>query len=263
MMYLSTLLVNTGDQNADRPRPGRLWLRNIYHVHQRLSMAFPSRKLKDEDPNFLKPYDPDSFEKRNFLFRIDRGVRGDQTRTVILVQSELEPDWEYAFQNAPLLCCHQKRPYEQSFAVGESYRYRILINLTTKDKTAIIPDKRGRTDRLDRPKTQSKRTGLRWDEKQNPTEVIVPWFQAKAAHNGFEAHHCEVSRIGWIAGQKPKIESDKDKERPKWHEIRQKVALIEGCLSITDADKFRAAIQNGIGSGKAFGCGLLSVMPLG
>lgn len=262
MMYLSTLLVNTGDRNADRPRPGRLWLRNIYHVHQRLSMGFPSRKLKDDDPKFLLPYNPGYFEKPKFLFRIERGVRGDHTRTAILVQSELEPDWEYAFQNAPLLCCHQKRPYEQAIAIGESYRYRILINLTTKDKTAIIPDKRGRTDHLGRPKTQSKRTGLWWDKKQNPADVIVPWFQAKAMHNGFEAHHCEVSRIGWIAGQKPKIESRQDSERPKWHEIRQKVALIEGCLSITNVDQFRAAVARGIGSGKAFGCGLLSVLPM-
>ncbi len=40
-MYLSSLLIDVGD-NPDRPRPGRLWLRNLYHVHQRLCMAFPS-----------------------------------------------------------------------------------------------------------------------------------------------------------------------------------------------------------------------------
>ena len=48
-MYLSCLLIDVGD-NPDRPRPGRLWLRNLYHVHQRLCMAFPSaRKTRTSD----------------------------------------------------------------------------------------------------------------------------------------------------------------------------------------------------------------------
>jgi len=111
-----------------------------------------------------------------------------------------------------------------------------------------------------RLKSQSKRVGLCWGEKQDPAKVIVPWFQTKAAHNGFEAQQCAVSRIGWISGLKPKIESEPRKDRPQWHEIRHKVALIDGSLTVTDADQFSAAIANGLGSGKAFGCGLLSVV---
>ena len=48
-MYQSTLMINIGD-NPDRPRPGRLWLRNIYHVHQRLWMAFPTSQQRADDP---------------------------------------------------------------------------------------------------------------------------------------------------------------------------------------------------------------------
>ena len=50
-MYLSCLLIDVGD-DPDRPRPGRTWLRNIYHVHQRLCMAFPSRERMEADPPF-------------------------------------------------------------------------------------------------------------------------------------------------------------------------------------------------------------------
>lgn len=105
-MYRSCLLIDVGN-NPDRPRPGRSWLRNRYHVHQRLCMAFPSASRKAEDVDFLKPFNPDMFgngrvgEKRSvdagFLFHIDSLPNG---RAVIIVQSAIEPDWNYAFHNA-------------------------------------------------------------------------------------------------------------------------------------------------------------------
>jgi hypothetical protein len=53
-MYLSHLMIEVGS-DPDRPRPGRLWLRNMYHVHQRLCMAFlpPVSKKNKDDPEFL------------------------------------------------------------------------------------------------------------------------------------------------------------------------------------------------------------------
>ncbi len=108
-MYLSCLLINVGD-NPDRPRPGRLWLRNLYHVHQRLCMAFPSASRRSADPQFLCPFNPDDFGPKpvhaarsmdaGFLFRIDPQPSG---RVVILVQSASMPDWDYAFHNADYL----------------------------------------------------------------------------------------------------------------------------------------------------------------
>jgi CRISPR-associated protein, Cse3 family len=35
--------------------------------------------------------------------------------------------------------------------------------------------------------------------------------------------------------------------------------LFTGYLKVTDADRFRTALEHGIGSGKAFGFGLLSI----
>lgn len=72
-MYLSCLLVDVGT-NPDRPRPGRLWLRNVYRVHQRLCMAFPSAERKSDDPQFLAPYRPEHFPlHRHLADRLKRG----------------------------------------------------------------------------------------------------------------------------------------------------------------------------------------------
>jgi hypothetical protein len=152
-MFLSRLVIDVGD-NPDRPRPGRLWLRNLYHVHQRLCMAFPSDPRLERDPEFLAPYDPCDFPeqrhladkrktevdadilkqvhaKRNvdsgFLFRIDPLPGG---RAMILVQSAIPPDWCYAFQNVSFLTACEVKPYDPCFTKGKSYRFRLVANPT-------------------------------------------------------------------------------------------------------------------------------------
>jgi len=44
--------------------------------------------------------------------------------------------------------------------------------------------------------------------------------------------------------------------------IRIYSVLYEGALEVTEPDKFRYALQNGIGHGKVMGLGLLSVVPI-
>lgn len=126
-MYHSHLLINVGD-NPDRPdwNITRRWLRNLYRVHQRLCMAFPSkvpatreervaaycapygagthdRPLPDEVDPGVPPCDAPVHRERGdeagFLFRIDHPVepgRGAR-RPVIIVQSASRPDWDLAF----------------------------------------------------------------------------------------------------------------------------------------------------------------------
>lgn len=138
-MYLSCLLIDVGE-DPDRPRPGRLWLRNRHRVHQRLCMGFPSQSRRSDDPDFLKPFDPADFGKPDgpprspdsgFLFRIDPQPGG---RVVILVQSAVAPDWDYAFHNAKYLlaACPQVREFDPSFAKDQSLRFRLVVNPTRR-----------------------------------------------------------------------------------------------------------------------------------
>jgi CRISPR system Cascade subunit CasE len=237
MMFISHLMVNTGD-NPDRPRPGRVWLRNIYHVHQRLSMAFPSRELKVRDPEFLRPYDPESFERPKFLFRIDHDV----SRTVILVQSELMPDWDYAFQNAwPLLSAPpQAKEIAPRFSHGDSFRFRLFANPTLKKSVRSLGKK------------NSPRVGLMKREDQ------IEWFKRRAKLNGFECDWDSVSiesqglTAGWKARRPEQDDSD----------IRLFGAQFDGLLKVDDVDHFENAVLTGVGPSKAFGFGLLSIAPL-
>jgi CRISPR system Cascade subunit CasE len=273
-MFLSCLLIDTGT-NPDRPRPGRMWLRNLYRVHQRLCMAFPSEQRKTVDAHFLKPFNPQDFgenqvhvkraDESGFLFRIDPGPAG---RAIILVQSALPPDWDYAFHNAGYLlaAASEMKEFEPGFPVGQRLRFRLLANPTKKIGT-IRQKERQRYTREELRQIEG-RNGRRvpvpsaeelgaWRQK-NPNEDertfislrLVDWLERKAGPAGFSLENATV-QPGYIFANKGENQGGQ----------RLRSARYDGILAIADRDKFRNTLVRGIGSGKAFGFGLLSVAP--
>ena len=248
-MFLSCLLIDTGI-NPDRPRPGRMWLRNLYHVHQRLCMAFPSASRKSHDADFLKPFDPADFGNgqvhgarradSGFLFRIDPGPAG---RSVILVQSAVNPDWDYAFQNAGFLLAApaEVKVYEPGFAAGQKLRFRLAANPTRR----LSQHSRER---------DGKPVGEKWIGKRVPVpaDSLFEWLARRAESAGFSVNKDSTTlQPGYIY-----VNKTRDGGGQRLRSVR-----YEGILEIADAVNFRNALLHGIGPGKAFGFGLLSVAP--
>ena len=249
-MYLSLLMIDVGD-NPDRPRPGRLWLRNLYHVHQRLCMAFPSEKRKSSDPDFIMPFDPKDFGCRvdsdgsgkqvhverkddaGFLFRIDPQRNIDPkrgSRAMIIVQSSEKPDWDYAFHNAGffLAAPPEVKPFDPRFAKGRHFRFRLMAYPTKRDIKS------------------GKRVSVRTDQ-------LRQWFESKADIGGFRVERLTDLQAGYVNFRK----RDNAGKRDDAGKLRS--ARFEGVLEVTDPDDFRRTLAKGIGPGKAFGFGLLSV----
>jgi len=280
-MYLSHLLIDVGG-NPDRPRPGRRWLGNIYHVHQRLCMAFPSEARVQRDGDFLQPFKEEDFPllrnpdakpedpRHSFLFRIDNSTKENSPRAIILVQSAFKPDWHYAFHNANafLAAPPECKPYDPTFTAKQELRFRIRINLSKKGKTskdgADLRTPRNGTDKKGRPKDQGKRVSLTWDEDQGPDEAIQDWFAGKGEHHGFALRDFHLLQVGWVTGYRPGKKTPCDEHDDGHPERRMKFrsALLEGTLTVTDAAALQQVIASGIGSAKAFGFGLMSLLPL-
>ncbi len=225
MVFLSRLIVNVGD-NPDRPRPGRFWLRNIYHIHQRLSMAFPSRFQKEQDPFFLTPFNPQNFERPKFLFRIERGPD-----IVIIVQSEIEPDWDYAFKNAPELLKEKPEVEEvpYNYKKDQKIHFRLLAN----------PSKR-------KPGRGKGRNRLGLFER----EAQIAWLKRKGANGGFiiDESQLKIEPMGFQRCIKANLPNN---------QMTHYAVHFDGILTITDDELFYNTIRQGIGSGKGFGFGLL------
>ena len=246
-MYRSCLLIDVGN-NPDRPRPGRLWLRNRYHVHQRLCMAFPSASRKAEDADFLKPFNTEEFGngqvtvKRTmdagFLFFIDPLPNG---RAVIIVQSAIVPDWNYAFHNASHLLAAPPvvKPFEPHFPKGQWLRFRLAAN-PTRRLSKHSPDAK--------EESIGKRVPV-------PTDRLIDWLAHRGESAGFDiTRDATTLQPGYIYFNKS------DKENDKGQRLRS--VLFNGLLRVTDPDAFRQTLVHGIGSGKAFGFGLLLTAPV-
>jgi len=249
MMFISTLLIDTGT-NPDRPRPARSWLQNMYRVHQRLCMAFPSKEREGKDEDFLDPFKPEDFgggqvhiDRRTgngFLFRIDVQLGGT---VVILVSSAIRPNWDYAFHNAGhfLAAPPQIKEYNPSFKKGQFFKFRLTAN-PTRRCTKNSKDSNGNPVN---PQYIGKRIPV-------PFDMLKEWLIVRGKKGGF-AIHDTVVQSGYIY-----IYKQDDKPESK----RLLSVRFDGMLTVTDPDQFRKTIVAGIGSGKAFGFGLLSIAPV-
>jgi CRISPR system Cascade subunit CasE len=159
---------------------------------------------------------------------------------VILVQSAIEPDWDYAFHNAKYLLAAppDSKEVAPSFNMGQKLRFRLLANPTRKIDTKSGPDGKRR---------HGKRVPV-------PDDTLLKWLVCRAEQGGFSVEGASVIvQPGYVY-----VNKDKGKGEP----IRYRSAQYEGNLEVTDPERFRETIIRGIGPAKAFGFGLLSVAPV-
>lgn len=146
---------------------------------------------------------------------------------VVLVQSADAPDW------APLaaLPCYLKQRQVQTKIIqlddllqtGKCYRFRLFANPTVT--------------------REGKRFGLVTEDAQ------LAWLARQGERLGFTVEACLV------------VNSDVVKSKKGTMPITLRRACFEGVLRAEAASGLIRAVRDGIGPGKALGCGLLSVAP--
>lgn len=166
------------------------------------------------------------------LFRVDALPRTGQLH--LLVQSQGKPDW------TRLASEDRRRPYlaasdgpnpavkqtDLQLTAGQVLAFRLLANPTKRLGKSFGPDK-------------GKRVGLYTAEEQ------MAWLQRKAAQSGFAVLAAVPAAAAKIA------------DRTKGVELLS--VRFDGLLQVQQPDTVLEAVRNGIGSGKAFGFGMLSV----
>jgi CRISPR system Cascade subunit CasE len=254
-MYLSVMNVNIlGDPNL--PRYGRAWLKNPYHVHQRLSMAFGDMQKDSRGQR-----DARSAERVNFLYRADAAR--------IIVLSGQKPDWERTFARATYLLADEKLPETRPFTLpiekGQRLRFLLRANPTRKARSCIRDGQRVKIE-----SKHGKRTALVSREDQ------LAWLQRKGLDCGFAIVEdsdpdfgLQIIDEGWVHARKTTpgdaahAASENDdaglESQRKGSGLSFRSVRFSGELTVSDPELLRQRIPAGIGSGKAFGFGLLSV----
>lgn len=123
-----------------------------------------------------------------------------------------------------------------SITDGQIFRFTLLANPTSRKASG--------------PQA-GKRTIL-------PASEWLPWLYNKAENLGFEVDD-QISTIPRrICGRKKKGANG---PQDPGHYVTLAAVLFQGLLKVTDHIRFRAALENGIGQGKSYGLGMLSLLP--
>lgn len=125
-----------------------------------------------------------------------------------------------------------------SLKEGMRAKFRIKLNTVRAYKDEKNPSKRGRIMPV-------------------PNEDLNEFLIDKAIRNGFKVKPYEfaISKID----KEYFMHTDKGETKKSKKDIVS--ATYEGILTITDLEKFKTALINGIGKKKAYGCAFLTIIP--
>lgn len=171
------------------------------------------------------------------LWRVDRWPH----RTYLYLLSDSPPDLTHLVEQAgwPTTQTWRTGDYEpvlDRIAPGDRYGFRLTANPTRS--TRVHPERR------------SQRVGHVTADQQ------LQWLLERSDRLG----------MGLIEGDEPTVRlvgREVLSFRRGGSTVTVSTATFEGRLVVEDASRLREAIQQGIGPAKAYGCGLLTLAPIG
>jgi CRISPR system Cascade subunit CasE len=178
---------------------------------------------------------PDDLKEgdERILYRLEPGRNGALT---LLVQSWTLPDWSWLAEpevRGYLLPVGEPNPaikeFDLSLSKGQTLAFRLRANPTAR---RTFEDKK-------------RRVGI-YDEQEQ-----IEWLKRKGELGGFRL---VSARTGGQEDMGGKIKRDGDT-----HKLKLAAVQFDGLLQVTDAERLRQTVRQGIGSGKGFGFGLLSL----
>jgi len=242
MIYLSRLLLDPRQRAVQRD------LIDCQGMHRTLLRAFPGIEHGDVDGGARATH--------GVLYRVDSGYDG---RVEVLVQSRIQPDWtalpspylhDAVASSTPATTKEVGSVYG-SLRTGQTLRFRLRANPTKRISTRNV----GETE-----KWRGKRVELRREED------LLAWIHRKGQEYGFAVlsvqadagvPDVQVARGAPTHGGRGVLSGAHRAGRLAFGSV-----LFDGNLRIIDHDQFLVGIDQGIGSGKAYGFGLLSIAPV-
>jgi CRISPR system Cascade subunit CasE len=252
-VYLSRLLLNPFHSRVRRD------LSDCQRMHSTVMSGFPDAGESGVGAR----------SRCGVLYRVEAGHRGQSV--VLLVQSAVRPSWSHlveegclvrsvAGEDNPAVKCIDEQI--SSIAEGMVLRFRLKANPTKKVGTS------SKSDRLSGVQKSNGRRVFIADQAGQ-----IDWLARKGAMSGFALLEVrsDPSVADVVGGSEDIVIGVKlvgcREQRAGVAELRHQLVfrgvVFDGHLRVTDERAFKTALANGIGSGKAYGFGLLSIAPRG
>ncbi|MFI9764977.1 type I-E CRISPR-associated protein Cas6/Cse3/CasE [Streptomyces sp. NPDC051963] len=181
------------------------------------------------------------------LFRLEHATR--TMPPTLLVQSRMPPDFTRLPPGCGAVETRDLAPLLAALTTGRRVRYRITANPSTRYTVKKEEDADAAPFF---PAAKPRRTDVPLDG-----DDALAWWQRKATHAGLDVHSAALTPL-------PRSR----RAITRWHEGGRQpdtfwcaLRRFDGEATIADADQLRRAVLTGIGRGKAYGAGLLSLAP--
>ena len=232
MTYLSEIPLNPLRRDTQR------LLRNPQRLHAAVMASVPYQA-----------------ENGRSLWRLERRDH----RADLLVLSPLRPSWDHLVEtcgwpgadggSAKIL---GYEPLLDRLMVGRRFRFRLTANPVKSLPTLDSPTPRQAAKLSDPDRARNPRVGQRTAQYQ------LEWFLSRCTGGderwGFTVGTSAGPAVA-LVGRQTLAFTRRSGEPP----VRLNLATFEGHLAVTDVNLMRHSLLEGIGSGKAYGCGLLTL----
>lgn len=279
-IYLTKIILNP------RSRQVRSEIGSPQELHRTISNCF--EKVSDDEFITEKVTNKNGEEvevktkvtprnKFNILYRLDVDRRREQV--TLLVQSTAKLNRDALFAKGYALAVEQKTIHEQYAQIENGMRFRFRLRANPTKRIGKSDQKADERFKPTEKREIRRRVELIGDENKTREEKQIEWLRKKGETRieiRKRIHHeygCGF-RLGSVSikenvdnvlmnfeGKQRFNKSSKD-ETKKTHKVALNAITFEGVLEVTDTIKFREALIKGIGQGKAYGFGLLSIAPV-
>ncbi|MFW6641018.1 type I-E CRISPR-associated protein Cas6/Cse3/CasE [Nocardiopsis algeriensis] len=177
-------------------------------------------------------------QQAGLLFRLEEM----RSSPVLLVQSSSALDLELLGEDFGETAERDLDPFLDSLDKGQEVRYRI----------AAAPSKRlGKSEKNTDRLGDRARKGVKAYTRPLFGEEAADWWRSRAAGHGLELTGAAAVDGGLAL----------DPGRSGRRGVRLHVTRFDGSAVVSDPEALRKAVREGIGRGKSFGCGMLSLAP--
>lgn len=166
-----------------------------------------------------------SSERLRHLWRIDTLNK----KRYLLLLSENKPDLD-KLERLGVVGTAQTKSYDaflDKILLGGKYRFKLTANPTHKD---------GETGKI---------------MPHITVEQQMEWLKRKAQNCGFKLLEYDIVNRSWLILKKKHT-----------RQVKLSSVTFEGILEVTDIERFKEVLIQGIGREKAYGMGLLTVIPI-
>lgn len=238
-------------------RETRRLLASPYLMHAAIAGSFPSDATGDSPIN-----------DGRLLWRVDRLLGGGAYLYIVSLTrpSLVGLDEQIGFPDLPHgWQMRDYNPFLSRIEDGQSYAFRLVANpsvsRSTRGGRSSITDSHGRSKRIGHLTVVQQEAWLIGGDAYigsgaEPPELFTGSTDTRASRNGFDVvkDECGYPRLVLSNSQTRSFMRGQKSNR-----ITLTTAQYDGVLKVTDADALRHALVSGIGHGKGFGCGLLTL----